>query len=61
MWFAVGHGPAQVGLFLGLLTVFSALSIRGFRQGNLFNQFLRNRIADFAPVIAIAIGLSVGW
>eukprot|EP00873_Tetraselmis_striata_P025206 jgi/Tetstr1/445470/TSEL_033249.t1 len=57
----VSHGEAKAGLFVGLLTFFSALSIRGFRNGRLFNQWTRNRVADFAPVIAIFLGLLVSW
>eukprot|EP00193_Tetraselmis_chui_P006960 CAMPEP_0177763374 /NCGR_PEP_ID=MMETSP0491_2-20121128/6836_1 /TAXON_ID=63592 /ORGANISM="Tetraselmis chuii, Strain PLY429" /LENGTH=591 /DNA_ID=CAMNT_0019279475 /DNA_START=429 /DNA_END=2204 /DNA_ORIENTATION=- len=57
----VGHGEAKGGLFVGLLTFFSATAIRGCRNGRLFNQWIRNRVADFAPVIAIFLGLGVSW
>ena len=58
---AVGHGEAKAGLFVGLLTFFSAVSIKGARNSVYFNQFIRNRVADFAPVIAIILGLGVSW
>uniref|UniRef100_A0A7S1DJH3 Bicarbonate transporter-like transmembrane domain-containing protein n=1 Tax=Hemiselmis andersenii TaxID=464988 RepID=A0A7S1DJH3_HEMAN len=57
----VGHGYAKAGLFVGLLTFFTALTIRGSRNGPLFTQWIRNRVADFAPVIAIFLGLGVAW
>eukprot|EP00873_Tetraselmis_striata_P041591 jgi/Tetstr1/461855/TSEL_006934.t1 len=57
----VSHGEAKTGLFVGLVTFFSAISIRGCRNGRLFNQWVRNRVADFAPVIAIFLGLGISW
>eukprot|EP00355_Strombidium_rassoulzadegani_P002316 CAMPEP_0168610550 /NCGR_PEP_ID=MMETSP0449_2-20121227/1852_1 /TAXON_ID=1082188 /ORGANISM="Strombidium rassoulzadegani, Strain ras09" /LENGTH=594 /DNA_ID=CAMNT_0008650873 /DNA_START=78 /DNA_END=1862 /DNA_ORIENTATION=+ len=57
----VSHGEAKAGLFVGLLTFFTATGIRGCRNGRLFNQWIRNRVADFAPVIAIFLGLGVSW
>jgi len=57
----VSHGEAKAGLFVGLLTFFTAISIRGCRNGRLFNQWIRNRVADFAPVIAIFLGLGLSW
>ena len=59
--FAVSHGEAKVGLFVGMLTFFSAIAVKEMRNGALFNQWIRNRVADFAPVIAIGIGLAVSW
>eukprot|EP00961_Rhodomonas_salina_P167373 2255369-Rhodomonas_salina.1 len=56
-----GHGEAKAGLLVGLLTFFTATSIRGSRNGSLFNQWTRNRVADFAPVIAIMLGLGLAW
>ena len=58
---AVGHGEAKAGVIVGAVTFFSALSIRGSRNGSLFNQWTRNRVADFAPVIAIFLGLGFAW
>jgi len=58
---AVGHGEAKAGILVGLLTFFTALSVRHSRNGALFNQWVRNRVADFAPVIAIGLGLGVAW
>eukprot|EP00961_Rhodomonas_salina_P279248 3772482-Rhodomonas_salina.1 len=55
------NGEAKAGLLVGLLTFFTALSIRGSRNGSLFNQWTRNRVADFAPVIAIMLGLGLAW
>jgi len=55
------HGEAKAGLMVGLLTFFTAISIRGSRNGSLFNQWVRNRMADFAPVIAIGMGLALAW
>jgi solute carrier family 4 (anion exchanger) protein 1 len=55
------HGEAKAGLLVGFLTCFSALSIRGSRNSSLFNQWTRNRMADFSPVIAIGLGLSLAW
>ncbi|CEM23228.1 unnamed protein product [Vitrella brassicaformis CCMP3155] len=57
----VSHGEAKVGLFVGLLTFFTATIVRGSRNGKLFNQWIRNRAADFAPVIAIILGVAVAW
>jgi len=56
-----GEGEAKAGLLVGLLTFFTALSIRGSRNGPLFTQWIRNRVADFAPVIAIGLGLGLAW
>uniref|UniRef100_A0A0G4HL09 Bicarbonate transporter-like transmembrane domain-containing protein n=1 Tax=Chromera velia CCMP2878 TaxID=1169474 RepID=A0A0G4HL09_9ALVE len=57
----VSHGEAKAGILVGLLTFFVALAIRDSRNGRLFNQFIRNRVADFAPVIAIILGIAVAW
>uniref|UniRef100_A0A0G4G1R4 Bicarbonate transporter-like transmembrane domain-containing protein n=1 Tax=Chromera velia CCMP2878 TaxID=1169474 RepID=A0A0G4G1R4_9ALVE len=57
----VSHGQAKAGILVGLLTFFVALSIRDSRDGRLFNQWIRNRVADFAPVIAIILGIGVAW
>jgi hypothetical protein len=46
---------------VGLLTFASSIIIRDQRNGSLFNQFIRNRMADFAPVIAIFLGLGFAW
>ena len=58
---STGHGEAKAGLMVGLLTLFSALAIRNSRNGSLLNQWVRNRVADFAPVIAIGLGLGLAW
>mmetsp|Transcript_31432 Transcript_31432/g.62096 ORF Transcript_31432/g.62096 Transcript_31432/m.62096 type:complete len:646 (-) Transcript_31432:2249-4186(-) len=57
----VSHGEAKAGILVGLLTFFVALSIRASRDGRLFNQWFRNKVADFAPVIAIILGIAVAW
>uniref|UniRef100_A0A0G4IC93 Bicarbonate transporter-like transmembrane domain-containing protein n=1 Tax=Chromera velia CCMP2878 TaxID=1169474 RepID=A0A0G4IC93_9ALVE len=57
----VSHGEAKAGILLGAMTFFVALSIRYSRDGPLFNQWIRNRVADFAPVIAVALGIGVAW
>ena len=59
--FTAGHGEAKAGLMVGLLTFASSILIRDQRNGSLFNQFIRNRMADFAPVIAIFLGLGFAW
>jgi hypothetical protein len=58
---ANGHGEAKAGLMVGLLVLFSSISIRESRNGSLFNQWVRNRMADFAPVIAIFLGIALAW
>ena len=55
------HGEAKAGLLIGFFTCLSALSIRGSRNGSLFNQWTRNRMAKFSPVIAIGLGVSLAW
>uniref|UniRef100_A0A0G4FM35 Bicarbonate transporter-like transmembrane domain-containing protein n=1 Tax=Chromera velia CCMP2878 TaxID=1169474 RepID=A0A0G4FM35_9ALVE len=57
----VTHGEAKAGILVGLLTFFTALSIRYSRDGRLFNQWFRNKMADFAPVIAIILGIGAAW
>jgi hypothetical protein len=59
--FSVGHGEAKAGLMVGLCTFASSIYIKDARNGPLFNQFIRNRMADFAPVIAIFLGLGLAW
>jgi hypothetical protein len=58
---AVGHGEAKGGLAVGLLTFFTAISVKEMRNGTLFTQWIRNRVADFAPVIAIGLGIGAAW
>ena len=55
------HGEAKAGLLIGFLTTFTALAIRGSRNSSLLNQWIRNRMADFSPVIAIGTGLGLAW
>eukprot|EP00961_Rhodomonas_salina_P169018 2277265-Rhodomonas_salina.3 len=57
----VTNGEAKAGLIVGLVTFFTALTIRNSRNGSLFTQWVRNRVADFAPVIAICLGLGLAW
>jgi len=55
------HGEAKAGLLIGFLTCFTALTIRGSRNSSFCNQWVRNRMADFSPVIAIGLGLGLAW
>jgi len=57
----VSEGEAKACIFVGLLTFFTALIIRNGRNSRFGTQWIRNRVADFAPVIAIFLGIGVAW
>jgi len=57
----VSHGEAKAGLIVGVVTFFTAVTILHSRNGIYFNQWVRNRMADFAPVVAITVGIGLSW